>query len=488
MFPVQLPATEMEPERKIEKLLRAYAKKRRAEASDAFKLHPATRRMLQGEVARRSPKPEEEPESLSLWDIFRERWAVLLAFALIMFFGATLFLPALSKAKNRAPGAMAASKLKQIGVAAQMVAEDNNGKLPATLDELTNQLASRDALTDDVSGKPFVYAAGGEVLSDLKSSNVLAYSPSDKSRTVLFADGSVRRVRKDEFAMLTNQATLAMAEPRVPQAAPVEAPAPATAPALAINGLASGIGGKTLTVTTAPTAVTAGELTIDAGLASSSRPATFGLAKTESTQAVAMFKADLADNFQVNASNSQRYRQLVNKKLPAVLNTFEVQQNGNQIAVVDQDGSVYNGTLHPVPAPAVQNEVAGDRRKEAPPLPGATPSGAAGGLAANISQQQSAAQNYYFRVSGANRSLKQNVVFTGNIMANDAELSQTRSQSQNAPAQTEKFANNVIGQSKAANVNGQQVSQQSIFSNSRITGTVTIDHTNVEINALPVAP
>ena len=42
----------MEPERNIEKLLRAFAKKRRADAGDPLKLHPALRRQLQAEVAR----------------------------------------------------------------------------------------------------------------------------------------------------------------------------------------------------------------------------------------------------------------------------------------------------------------------------------------------------------------------------------------------------------------------------------------------------
>ena len=54
----------METERKIEKLLRAYAKKRRADAGDPLKLHPATRRLLQGEVARRKPKPDDEEASV----------------------------------------------------------------------------------------------------------------------------------------------------------------------------------------------------------------------------------------------------------------------------------------------------------------------------------------------------------------------------------------------------------------------------------------
>src|SRR5215472_4789803 len=45
-----------EPERPIEKLLRDAAQKRRDEAPASFEPHPATRRMLQGEVARRYPQ------------------------------------------------------------------------------------------------------------------------------------------------------------------------------------------------------------------------------------------------------------------------------------------------------------------------------------------------------------------------------------------------------------------------------------------------
>src|SRR5271154_2868098 len=92
----------MESERKIEKLLRAYAKKRRAQAGDLLKLYPATRRILQDEVARNAPKPDEENAPMTLWELFRQRWAVLLGFALVVFFGAALFLPALSKAKKKA--------------------------------------------------------------------------------------------------------------------------------------------------------------------------------------------------------------------------------------------------------------------------------------------------------------------------------------------------------------------------------------------------
>lgn len=50
-----------EPERPIEKLLRACARKRREEGREAagFELHPATRRLLQGEVARRFQRQQQ---------------------------------------------------------------------------------------------------------------------------------------------------------------------------------------------------------------------------------------------------------------------------------------------------------------------------------------------------------------------------------------------------------------------------------------------
>src|SRR5258707_6473501 len=101
----------MEPERKIEKLLRAYAKKRRADAGNPLQLHPATRRLLQGEVARRAKKPDEEEASMTLWELFRQRWALLAGFALIVFFGAALFLPALSSAKKKSQALTAMSNL-----------------------------------------------------------------------------------------------------------------------------------------------------------------------------------------------------------------------------------------------------------------------------------------------------------------------------------------------------------------------------------------
>src|SRR5450631_3804505 len=134
----------MEPERKIEKLLRAYAKKRRADAGDPLKLHPAPRRQLQGEVARRKPKPDDDEEaaSVTLWELFRQRWALLAGFAVVVFFGAALIFPSLNTAKLTANKKTADTKyhLMQIGTAARMYAEDNHGRLPTSFDDMTNEV------------------------------------------------------------------------------------------------------------------------------------------------------------------------------------------------------------------------------------------------------------------------------------------------------------------------------------------------------------
>src|SRR5213594_2588741 len=57
----------MEPERPIEKLLRASANKRRGDAGQPLDLHPATRRLLQGEAARKFGKAEDQTRSPSRW-------------------------------------------------------------------------------------------------------------------------------------------------------------------------------------------------------------------------------------------------------------------------------------------------------------------------------------------------------------------------------------------------------------------------------------
>src|SRR3954467_13582457 len=74
-----------EPEHPIENLLRASAKKRREEAGAPLELHPATRRLLHGEVSRQFSKSRFAPKVSSprfarLWPRFA--WGIA-AFAIL---------------------------------------------------------------------------------------------------------------------------------------------------------------------------------------------------------------------------------------------------------------------------------------------------------------------------------------------------------------------------------------------------------------------
>ena len=90
----------MEPERHIEKLLRAYAKKRRNDPGAASELHPATRRLLQGEVARRAAKPGKERSWLDFLTALRPRMALVLCLAGLVLVGVFLW-PGLSPSKTK---------------------------------------------------------------------------------------------------------------------------------------------------------------------------------------------------------------------------------------------------------------------------------------------------------------------------------------------------------------------------------------------------
>jgi hypothetical protein len=431
----------MQPERKIEKLLRAYAKKRRADAGDPLTLHPATRRLLQGEVARRKPKPDDDEEaSVTLWELFRQRWALLAGFAVIVFFGAALFLPALSKAKFKAQKVTAMNNLKQIGLAAQMAANENSGNLPATLDSLTNDLGSDQVLTDPQTGKPFIYVAAGEKLERLSSNSLLAYSLADKKgHAVLFADGRVEVVNGSRLAKLTNRGLSQL---------------------VAADNLAS----RRLAEAPAELKDAGMNTTAGAGLLAAKAPAAAPAALSQPASSV-----PFASNV---AQNSFKNTVALNQAAPVLAN-FQVQQNGNAIRVVDADGSVYDGELQPEPESVAAQNI---------PAQTALPAPAGAGLAQNEQQktittrdEPQAAQQYFFRVTGMNRTLKQKVVFAGNLLA----MANVTTNFQQSSPDRAGFGGNA--QSEIAN--------QWPWSNSRIAGTAVLaDTTNIEINAVPLSP
>src|SRR5437867_6792509 len=129
-----------EPERRIEKALRACAQKRRTDAGAPLELHPATRRLLQGEVARQFAKDHRQPASFSellarLWPRFA--WGLVLLTGLVM--AVALIVPARNKAKEQftlakngeAPNASAKASGQPPQVAAGVPPAVEGGILPS---------------------------------------------------------------------------------------------------------------------------------------------------------------------------------------------------------------------------------------------------------------------------------------------------------------------------------------------------------------------
>jgi hypothetical protein len=482
----------MEPERKIEKLLRAYAKKRRADASDPLKLHPATRRLLQGEVARRKPKPDADEEaSVTLWELFRQRWALLAGFAVIVFFGAALFLPALSKSKSKAQNITAMNNLKQLGVAAQMAANENHGRLPVLLDVLTNELVSDKVLTDPESGKPFIYVAGGEKLDGLASNAVLAYSPADKKgHAVLFADGRVEVVNNTRLSELTNRVLSQLvaandsANRQLPETPATSKDAESNAAASPIAGQPKSEADRSDVKLLDSGGVTTIAGTLAANAPGAAPPAVDQLAKAPGaagsdfkTASGSVQFATATQNYNSGVQNSYK-NTIVPAQAAAVLANFQVQQNGNAIRVVDADGSVYDGALQPENEVAQKEPVSAGT--EAPP-PTSMPTEVGRQKAVATRDEPQAAQNYFFRVAGTNLTLKQNVVFNGNLLAKF-----------NPTANGQQANNRNANFGGVGGVGGQLQStlmNQLPWSNSLITGTALVSDTNsIEINAVPQPP
>jgi prepilin-type processing-associated H-X9-DG protein len=515
----------MEPERKIEKWLRVFAAKRRDQAPDSsgFELHPATRRMLQSEVRRQFGAPERKPASFRQNLLrFSIRPVAVLAVIAVVAALAALLLPSLSAAKRKSQSLSALSNLRQIGLAAHLFSGDNHGRLPVSYGEMTNYLSDNTLTIDPVSGGRFIYVGSGQQLSNLQPGSVLAYSPTDKKgRAVLFADGHVELADREHFAELTNRGLLQLAfadeAGRERLAETHAAPPPAAAAAETMPPpVAGATPAGTVTVADATRSFTPGrekskgaDLGLELARAerSESRKLEIAGAAGAAGDSSAVRNAIVAGTnaAQFAAGISQRFVRAdittgvqygyqsgtVSGKAVPVLASFQVQQNGAEIRVVDRDGSVYNGygqwggliipnevaaggarltsnegqSFLPAAA-AVQKELVPSRQLEERDMRAAEGAGPA-------------AQNYFFRVAGTNQSLKQSVVFTGHLLAlpNEAPV-----------AQTGHFVSGGGGGGGTQNAPAGQAPQW-LLANSRIAGTAVVGNTNqIEINAVPVAP
>ena len=149
--------------------------------------------------------------------------------------------------------------------------------------------------------------------------------------------------------------------------------------------------------------------------------------------------------------------------------TFQLEQTGNQLRVIDSDGSSYNGSIQFATTDALY-EAAGETKKAGDFKSAALYRQAVGqkGLEAQ------AAQNLFFSVAGTNRTLKQPVAFTGNLVVLTNALPTTQNGVTLAPASINQFPQ---GQSSVPTL-----------LNSSISGKVQLGaDKELQIRAVPVA-
>src|SRR5262245_29665765 len=93
-----------EPNRNVEDQLRAFAQKRRDEGGPPFELHPATRKLLQDEVARTLVKPklaEQPAPEVPWWKILWPRLAIAGSICALLVVITALVLPGFSTTKTK---------------------------------------------------------------------------------------------------------------------------------------------------------------------------------------------------------------------------------------------------------------------------------------------------------------------------------------------------------------------------------------------------
>ena len=428
-----------ELERPIEKLLRASAEERRRKAGGPFELHPATHRLLQGEVARqyRHPAPATAPQRQ--WFQFWPRLAWSLGTFLVL--GMAAFITWQSHQSARED---------QLSVADRSVTNTNQSAKNEAAIALAPTPFAPTAEAPTARPTP-VRVPGAEVASsiDPESQPPPAAIP---PRTAPGPTRSASRTLESEVTKTKTTDKAAVLADASARRSDATAPS-ASSPGQKLPGIRSEP--STLSAAAAPAATV--PMTATSGAADRGR-------------AVAL------------AEPSQAYMFHNQIQTPPVTNTlvaFTVEQNGTDLKVIDADGSVYTGqVLVADMLPVPQSRVVQSRQF-----------GAGGGVGNEVLRSQTPAQSQSqfmnqnvlnFRVAGTNRSLNQNVVFTGNFVPAD-ETANAQIISNVTAIQN----NRVSNQNQLRN-RQQQLQELLPWNNGRISGQAVLD--NKQTIAIEASP
>ncbi len=431
-----------EPEKEIEKQLREHADQRRAAAGDQLELHPATRRMLQGEVARTygtTAAPVAEHKAARPWWTY---WPGLLFASCVVLLLVVMVKPGQQEMENLAQtsapasralnGAELAATSPQPSADALAAAPGSPAPLAGMLEGSPSQAAVKNpapspakefqakelrSATESVSGaavasrpEPAAKPAPVELAKTMKANEVfMDYAATPKPAPVIAPAAA---------PVPASSVSVAMSLPAEPRAG-----APATPqPELKMKRMqeaqfaldASAGAPPAPTAPTATTATSRAKLTI---VQSNSLRMDTGSVYYTTTLADPASSNAAGQRFMQTPSRAGMRRNYQSPPSPEIMDQFQVQQNGEEVKITDSDGSVYLGTMLPPEeerAPALREQLDKDAARVQMKLEDrsrvAAPAATRGALSAPASFGNAARS---FRATGLNRTLNQPVVIDG---------------------------------------------------------------------------
>lgn len=394
-------------------MLRAAAKKRRAQAEN-FGLHPATRRLLQSEVARQYPGAKRgNAGGRRLWLVsLLPRLAGALSLVAVLALAIYGILPVVDRNGPRVDAdknmLLTETRTRQVEPAASAPGQDSESKQQFGLSRSEQGRAVQPSAAPVGSPAQPAPPAPAAPMSLADSSVATSPSRSNTEDALRPAKGIIAEAGKQFDAtnsISTGTMALRSAAERVSPSQDSQDTG-TTAPALASREFARVIPSSRATPATRDSLTLRGGAT---GTRAVEAQPTVTRAATEAT-----------------GPREQFMNQVVTTSAEPLLASFALEQAGQELKIIDKDGSIYRGNLLATSAPETVKP----------------------GVQVNRIGQEQSVQNYAFRVAGTNRTLRQNVVFYGNY-----------SQA-NLPAGALNNFSNQPPQVRGANLSGRALSQE----------------------------
>ncbi len=416
-----------------DELLRAYARQRRGEAGAPLEMDAATRRFLQAEVSRQFRRASGEADS----------WFALLPFlgrrllwggvgVVLLLIAGGLWLRFDSQREEK----LARAQEDRLLVFARSPADHSapqRGAEPSLPERVRRfQLGDSDRQSSEIAGAPPQSKA-----EEPTSAVVRRAAPETGRVDLAFAT-------RNETEMFSNAPRFQFGLPPPPRGGPLPRPRQVESPAKAPAGEAVlAQAGERLGVSTQIDAPKAQALVALADNFAAQSPAGGRMAKglpatgpaAQSQFGVSGARQDQQRFYFQQVDPQTRYRRNLNSPpAPKVLTAFEMQQNGQNLRIVDADGSVYDGVIEPTVSQAQNRALLTRYGLARQPAAAPVPPGPAGAMQAAPTQSQpvvevpsetqaviqtavanqaTPVQSFSFRVMGTNRILNERVEFEG---------------------------------------------------------------------------